>query len=98
MCSLSNCLEVASYGEGAVVSWIKSPKCESSSSPTGVSKDVGSCETLIISRTFATSTSKTKATSSGVGSLPNSCINLLEILTNRLMVSTMCTGILIVLA
>ena len=70
------------------MSWIKSPNRESSSSPTGVAKDVGSWETFIISLTLVTSICMASAISSGAGSRPSSCISFLESFRKRLIVST----------
>ena len=69
-CSLRRLIEAASAGASASSSGIKSPRCESSSSPIGVSSDTGSCATLKISLTLSTGISRNSAISSGVASLP----------------------------
>src|SRR6266498_3795303 len=46
----------ASIGTIASESSMKSPRCESSSSPMGVSSETGSCDTLRISRTLSAAT------------------------------------------
>ena len=97
-CSFNIVKAAASAGAGASSSGIKSPKCESSSSPIGVSNETGSWAIFWISLTFSTGKSITFDISSGNGSLPNSWSNCLCTLISLFIVSTMCTGILIVLA
>ena len=77
---------------------MKSPSCESSSSPIGVSSETGSCETFWISRTFSALIPITLPISSGVGSRPRSWSSWRWTRTSLLIVSTMCTGIRIVRA
>ena len=77
---------------------MKSPRWLSSSSPMGVSRDTGSWDIFIISDTRSTGRSSLAAISSVVGSLPNSCKSWREVRTRRLMVSTIWTGIRMVLA
>ena len=83
---------------------MKSPRWESSSSPIGVSSETGSCETLMISRTFSGVTWTSwpfdiaSAISSTVGSRPSSWSSSRETQIRRLIVSTMWTGIRIVRA
>ena len=87
-----------SIGESSKGSSIKSPKVVSSSSPIGVSVEIGS---LAIFKTFLTLSSGISIltlSSSGVGSLPFSWSICREILFSLFIVSIMWTGILIVLA
>ena len=63
----------ASDGEISVLSSMKSPRCESSSSPMGVSRLMGSLAILRTLRTLSSGSSIFSAISSGVGSRPNSC-------------------------
>ena len=83
----------------------KSPRWLSSSSPIGVSSDTGSCDTLMISRTFSGVTGgpcrgsvMPRAISSLVGSRPYSCTSRRDTRTSLLIVSTMCTGMRMVRA
>ena len=59
----------ASEGDTADLSSIKSPICESSSSPTGVSKEIGSLEIFKTLWTLSKDISMRSATSSGNGDL-----------------------------
>ena len=91
-------------GASAPRSSMKSPRWESSSSPIGVSSETGSCETLMISRTFSGVTWTSwpldiaSAISSTVGSRPSSWSRPRETRISRLIVSTMWTGMRIVRA
>ena len=62
--SLRLTLMTASEGETAWRSSMKSPRCESSSSPMGVSSEMGSCAILRTLRTLATGMSMRRAISS----------------------------------
>ena len=62
----------ASDGDVTLLSSMKSPKCESSSSPIGVSRLMGSLAIFKTFRTFSRGNSIRSAISSGIGSLPNS--------------------------
>ena len=105
-CSLSICIDVASIGPGRFSSSMKSESSLLSSLPTGLSRDIGSCEMLMMRRTLVIArrilrsscggsgafrfacrrgwrrhpsvsmTSISSASSSSVGSRPNSCIIL----------------------
>src|SRR5665647_2662126 len=88
----------ASTGIVASSSSMKSPSCESSSSPIGVSRLTGSWLILRISRTFCGVVPISAAISSGVGSQPMSCSSWRCTRMSLLMVSTMCTGMRIVRA
>ena len=77
---------------------MKSPRCESSSSPIGVSNDTGSCAIFKTSRTLSGVMCNSLPISSGKGSRPNSCKRLRCTRINLLIVSTMWTGIRIVRA
>src|SRR5680860_1369969 len=77
---------------------MKSPRWLSSSSPIGISSDTGSWLILRISRTRSGVISISLASSSVVGSRPSSCCIRRPVRKRRLIVSTMCTGILIVRA
>jgi hypothetical protein len=77
---------------------MKSPRCESSSSPTGVSSDSGSFAILRTLRTFSSGMPSFSASSSGVGSRPISLSIWRLVRTILLMVSIMCTGMRIVRA
>src|ERR1700681_3915232 len=59
----------ASIGRIAFLSSMKSPRCESSSSPIGVSKEIGSFAIFNTLRTLATGMSTRLSISSDVGSL-----------------------------
>ncbi len=61
-----------STGEPTCLSSMKSPRWLSSSSPIGVSREMGSWAILRTLRTLSTGTSILIAISSGVGSLPSS--------------------------
>ena len=77
---------------------MKSPRCESSSSPIGVSSEIGSCAILRTLRTFETGMSMRRAISSEVGSRPSSCTSAREVRISLLMVSIMWTGMRMVRA
>ena len=77
---------------------MKSPRWLSSSSPIGVSSETGSCETLMISRTFSAGICISAPISSAVGSRPSSCSRRREVRISLLIVSTMWTGMRIVRA
>ena len=97
-CSLSSVKAATSAGAGVTSSAIKSPRWLSSSSPIGVSRETGSCATFIISRTFSSDMPISAAISSGLGSRPYSCKSWRFTRISLFMVSTICTGILIVRA
>ena len=63
-----------SKGDSMTVSSIKSPKLESSSSPIGVSVEIGSLAIFKTFLTLSSGISSSLLSSSGVGSLPISCI------------------------
>ena len=63
----------ASAGETTLLSSMKSPRCESSSSPIGVSSEIGSLAIFRTLRTLSSGSSIFSAISSGVGSRPSSC-------------------------
>ena len=71
---------------------MKSASCESSSSPTGVSRLIGSWPILRISRTLCALMPISAPISSGVGSRPISCSSWRWTRSSLPMVSTMCTG------
>jgi hypothetical protein len=81
----------------AFLSSMKSPRCESSSSPIGVSRLIGSLAIFITLRTFS-SGMELSASSSGVGSRPISCSIWRLVRTSLLIVSIMCTGMRMVRA
>src|SRR4029079_9854105 len=85
---------------GAIVDWssMKSPRCESSSSPIGVSIEIGSLEILRILRIFSSGISIFSASNAGSGSCPVSCKICREMRFILLIVSIMCTGIRMVRA
>src|SRR5680860_1369970 len=74
---------------------MKSPRWLSSSSPIGISSETGSWLILRISRTRSGVISISRAISSVVGSRPSSCCMRRLVRKRRLIVSTMCPGILI---
>ena len=78
-----------SKGCKAFLSSIKSPKLLSSSSPTGVSSDTGSLAIFNTFLTYSKGMANFLANSSGVGSLPNSLMICLCVLTILLIVSIM---------
>ena len=82
----------ASCGEVVVLSSMKSPSMLSSSSPTGVSRDMGSRDIFWMLFTRSTGILTRFDICSGVASMPVSCTISWEARTMRLMVSTMCTG------
>ena len=77
---------------------MKSPRCESSSSPIGVSIEIGSLQILRILRIFSSGISIFSASVCGSGSCPVSCRIWREIRFILLIVSIMCTGMRIVRA
>ena len=77
---------------------MKSPRWLSSSSPIGVSSEIGSWAILMISRTRSVGIFMTWPISSGVGSRPSSWSSCREIRISLLIVSTMWTGMRIVRA
>src|SRR5487761_2692137 len=91
-------LMAASMGSTALRSSMKSPRCESSSSPMGVSRLIGSLAIFRTLRTFSSGIASFSASSSGVGSRPISCSIWREVRTSLLIVSIMCTGMRIVRA
>ena len=66
---------VTSLGFSAVLSSSKSPKSVSSVSPMGACIDTGCWAIRMMFRTRSTGSSSASASSSGVASRPNSCIN-----------------------
>src|SRR5688572_21377962 len=96
--SRSDSVVAESIGDSTEVSSMKSPRCESSSSPIGVSIEIGSFAILSTLRTLSSGISMRTASSSGVGSRPISCSICREIRLSLLMVSIMCTGIRMVRA
>jgi hypothetical protein len=91
-------LTAASDGETVEMSSMKSPRCESSSSPIGVSIEIGSLLIFRIFRIFSSGISIFSASSAGSGSWPVSCRICREMRFILLIVSIMCTGIRIVRA
>ena len=89
---------IDSTGETTCLSSMKSPRWLSSSSPMGVSSEMGSWAILRTLRTLSTGTSILAAISSGVGSRPSSCTSWREVRMSLLMVSIMCTGMRMVRA
>ncbi|TMQ49130.1 MAG: hypothetical protein E6K71_05855 [Candidatus Eisenbacteria bacterium] len=85
-------------GETTLVSSMKSPRFESSSSPMGRSSEIGSCAALSTLLILSTGSWSFSATSSGVGSRPNSCTSRRDVRTTLLIASIMCTGTRIVRA
>src|SRR6266542_3974369 len=75
-------LMTASAGFCMVLSSMKSPRCESSSSPIGVSSEIGSWAILRTFRTFEAGMSIFLAISSEVGSRPSSCTSARDRLAN----------------
>jgi hypothetical protein len=71
---------------------------ESSSSPIGVSRLIGSLAIFRTLRTFSSGMESFSASSSGVGSRPISCSIWREVRTILLIVSIMCTGMRMVRA
>ena len=98
VCSFRFRLITASEGEITALSSMKSPRCESSSSPMGVSSEMGSWAIFRILRTLATGMSMRLAISSEVGSRPSSCTSWRLVRISLLMVSIMCTGMRMVRA
>ena len=87
-----------SSGDNALESCTKSPRWESSSSPTGASMETGSWLKLMISVTRSSSSPSISAISLLEGSLPSSCVRVRRARTTLLIVSTICTGTRIVFA
>src|ERR1044072_8470479 len=83
-----------------MVDWssMKSPRCESSSSPIGVSIEIGSLEILRILRIFSSGISMRCASVCGSRACPVSCRIWREMRFILLMVSIMCTGMRMVRA
>jgi len=77
---------------------MKSPRCESSSSPIGVSIEIGSLAIFMTLRILSSGMSIFLASSSGVGSRPISCSIWREMRFSLLIVSIMCTGMRMVRA
>ena len=89
---------VASPGSLTCSSAIKSLSCESSSSPIGVSSEIGSLAIFSTLRTLYKGIPRSSDNSSAVGSRPSSCTFAREIRESLFIVSIMCTGIRIVRA
>jgi hypothetical protein len=89
---------IASWGDTALWSSMKSPRWLSSSSPTGVSRLIGSLAILSTMRTLSTGRSIFSDSSSGIGSRPSTCTRKRCARTSLLIVSIMCTGMRIVRA
>ena len=85
-------------GDTAFLSSMKSPRCESSSSPMGVSSEIGSWAIFMILRTLEAGRSMRSPISSAVGSRPSSCTSERLVRVSLLIVSIMCTGMRIVRA
>ncbi|MCY1551702.1 hypothetical protein D9M68_880480 [compost metagenome] len=96
--SLRLSLVATSIGDCMVESSMKSPRCESSSSPIGVSMEIGSLAIFRTLRILSSGMSMRSPSSSGVGSRPISCSIWREIRLSLLIVSIMCTGIRMVRA
>ena len=96
--SRSDSMVAESIGESTEVSSMKSPRCESSSSPMGVSIEIGSLAIFSTRRTLSSGISMRTASSSGVGSRPISCSICREMRFSLLIVSIMCTGMRMVRA
>ena len=77
---------------------MKSPRCESSSSPIGVSREIGSWAIFMILRTLEAGRSIRSPISSAVGSRPSSCTSDRLVRVSLLIVSIMWTGMRIVRA
>ena len=88
----------ASAGAILCASSIKSPKCESSSPPIGVSMEIGSLAIFIILRIRSSGKSISLASKAGSGSTPCSCRYCRDMRFILLMVSIICTGIRMVRA
>src|SRR5258708_6373710 len=82
----------ASIGSPPSFSSMKSPRCESSSSPIGVSSEIGSLAIFKLLRTFSMGMRSFSANSSGVGSRPISWSIWRLVRTILLITSIMCTG------
>src|SRR5206468_4192964 len=98
VCSRRERPMIDSTGDTTCLSSMKSPRWLSSSSPIGVSRELGSCAIFRTFRTLSTGTSILVAISSGVGSRPSSCTSWREVRMSLLIVSIMCTGMRIVRA
>ena len=70
----------------------RSPMRRSSSSPTGVSSEIGSREMCCTCHTLLSGISRCSASSAGVASRPFSCMIARDTRLNLLIVSVMCTG------
>ncbi|SSH40017.1 Uncharacterised protein [Acinetobacter baumannii] len=77
---------------------MKSPRCESSSSPIGVSMEIGSLAIFSTLRILSSGMSMRSPSSSGVGSRPISWSIWREMRLSLLIVSIMCTGMRMVRA
>src|SRR5215471_17303774 len=88
----------ASIGSTAFLSSMKSPRWEFSSSPIGVSSEIGSLAILRTLRTFSSGQPSFSASSSGVGSRPISGSICRLVRTILLMDSIICTGMRMVRA
>jgi hypothetical protein len=77
---------------------MKSPRWLSSSSPIGVSSEIGSLAIFSTFRTFSSGMPSFSASSSGCGSRPISCSIWREVRTSLLIVSIMWTGMRMVRA
>src|SRR2546422_170027 len=98
VCSRSERPMIDSTGDTTCLSSMKSPRWLSSSSPIGVSREIGSWAILRTLRTLSTGTSIFSAISSGVGSRPSSWTSWREVRISLLIVSIMWTGMRIVRA
>jgi hypothetical protein len=96
--SLRPVVVAESTGDSMLVSSMKSPRCESSSSPIGVSIEIGSFAIFSTLRILSSGMSIFCASSSGVGSRPISWSICRLIRLSLLMVSIMCTGMRMVRA
>lgn len=96
--SLRLSLVAISIGDCMVESSMKSPRCESSSSPIGVSMEIGSLAIFSTLRILSSGMSMRSPSSSGVGSRPISWSIWREMRLSLLIVSIMCTGMRMVRA
>ncbi len=88
----------ASIGAVLLLSSMKSPRWLSSSSPIGVSMEIGSLAIFMILRILSSGISIFSARMPASGSKPNSCRCWREMRFILLMVSIMCTGMRMVRA
>ncbi len=88
----------ASIGAVLALSSMKSPRCESSSSPIGVSMEIGSLAIFMILRILSSGISIFSASIEASGSKPCSCRCWRLRRFILLMVSIMCTGMRMVRA